>query len=156
MTRTFSHSLCHCTNLRRAARAATRIYDEYVRTSGLSIAQVALISVALDNPERPSGELGRLLGLDKFTLGRNLRPLLEGQMISIARGTTDRRTRTIRVTDTGMKAFEKASALWERAEAEFVKLVGAERSAVANGVSIHVASNLSNHTLVRGGDVSDI
>lgn len=156
MTRMFSHALCHCTNLRRAARAATRIYDEYVRPSGLSIAQVALISVALDNPESPSGELGRLLGLDKSTLGRNHRPLLESEMISIGRGLTDRRIRTIRVTETGLKAFEKASALWERAEAEFVRLIGAERSAVANGVSIHVALNLSNHTLVRGSDVSDI
>jgi len=156
MTRMFSHTLCHCTSLRRAARAATRIYDEYVRTSGLSIAQVALISMALDNPESPSGELGRLLGLDKSTLGRNLRPLLKGQMVSIARGQKDRRTRIVRVTDTGMKAFEKASALWERAEAEFVRLVGAERSAVANGVSIHVVSNLSDHTSVRGGDVADI
>lgn len=152
----FSHTLCHCTNLRRAARAATRLYDEYVRSSGLSIAQVALISVALENPERPSGELGRMLGLDKSTLGRNLRPLLQDQMISVARGTQDRRTRTIRVTEAGLRAFEKASELWGRAESEFVRMVGAERSAVASGVSIHIARNLTDQLPLRDGDRGDV
>jgi DNA-binding MarR family transcriptional regulator len=63
---------CACANLRRAARAVTRMYNRELQPSGLELTQVTLL-MALDRTgEITQGNLGKLLALDSTSLTRML------------------------------------------------------------------------------------
>lgn len=71
-------SQCLCINLRRAARGVSRYYDGALDGFGINVAQYSLLSnlARLDQPSISS--LAEAMGLDRSTLGRNLR-VLEGE-----------------------------------------------------------------------------
>ena len=74
---------CACKNLRRSARAVTRLYDEALRPSGLRITQFTLlVAVALSEPV-PITRLADALDLDRTTLARDLKPLTERGLLEI-------------------------------------------------------------------------
>jgi DNA-binding MarR family transcriptional regulator len=114
---------CHCTDLRRAARQITRLYDERLSPAGLTAAQYSLMR-AISKVERPSlTDLGAFLDLDRSTLGRNLRPLQQAGLVRVSLG-EDRRERTISVTAKGKVAIDTAMRLWTTAQAEVEEALG--------------------------------
>ncbi len=71
-------SQCLCTNLRRAARGVSRHYDGALDGFGINVAQYSLLC-NLQRLDQPSiSSLADAMGLDRSTLGRNLR-VLEGE-----------------------------------------------------------------------------
>jgi DNA-binding MarR family transcriptional regulator len=114
---------CACANLRRAARAVTRIYDRELRVVGLEPTQYSLL-LALDlKGETTQGELGALLTLDSTTLTRTLRLLIRHGWISGRQG-KDRRQRILRLTPEGRKKMKQARPYWERAQRKLRKSLG--------------------------------
>ena len=71
------------------------------RTEGLTITQLAL-----------------RLGLDRTTLTRNLRPLVNAGWIRIS-DTQDKRARTLYPTKSGRDLVKRAKPLWRKAEDAF-------------------------------------
>lgn len=68
-------SECICTHLRRAARGVSRHYDEALAGFGVNVAQFSLLR-HLQRLDRPSiTTLAEAMGLERSTLGRNLRVL---------------------------------------------------------------------------------
>src|SRR5260370_19239130 len=67
---------CACANLRRAARAGSRLYNRELRETGLEITQFTILMTLEISGEITQGELGRLLSLDSTTLSRILTPLV--------------------------------------------------------------------------------
>jgi DNA-binding MarR family transcriptional regulator len=111
---------CACKNLRRSARAVTRLYDETLRPSGLRITQFTLlIAVAIGEPV-PITRLADALSLDRTTLGRDLKPLTDRGLVAIRAG-DDRRTRVVRLTGQGRDALGRAYPLWQSAQARIVE-----------------------------------
>jgi DNA-binding MarR family transcriptional regulator len=111
---------CACKNLRRSARAVTRLYDETLRPSGLRITQFTLlIAVAIGEPV-PITRLADALSLDRTTLGRDLKPLTDRGLVEIRAG-DDRRTRVVRLTGQGRDALGRAYPLWQSAQARIVE-----------------------------------
>jgi DNA-binding MarR family transcriptional regulator len=125
---------CACRNLRRTARAVTRLYDETLRPSGLRITQFTLlVAVALSEPV-PITRLADALTLDRTTLARDLKPLTERELLEITAG-EDKRTRLVRLTRQGREAIGRAYPLWQRAQARIVEGSGADRwQSVATGL----------------------
>ncbi|MBV4492503.1 MarR family winged helix-turn-helix transcriptional regulator [Pseudomonas oryzicola] len=117
-------SECICTHLRRAARGVSRHYDEALAGFGINVAQFSLLR-HLQRLDRPSiTTLAEAMGLERSTLGRNLRVLEAEGLVALADG-DDQRNRVVLLTDTATQLLRVAHPAWERAQAELVERLGA-------------------------------
>lgn len=108
---------CYCVGFRRAAGAISSLYGEALAPVGLTISQYAILqSVSLLQPCSTSA-LAERLGLDRTTLVRTLKPLLEKGFIEDA-SEPNKRDRQLCLTQTGERTLEKAQPCWEAAQAE--------------------------------------
>jgi DNA-binding MarR family transcriptional regulator len=116
-------SHCNCMNVRRASRAATQFYDEVLKSSGLTIAQLSLLR-HIEGEELPTiSELANRMRIDRTTLNRNMKPLVDAGMIVINPG-KDSRTRRVALTEVGREAMVKGWALWGEAQASIKEYLG--------------------------------
>lgn len=99
---------CNCMNVRRASRSITQIYDEVLKPSGLTVAQMALLGhlVVMDEITTIT-DLAKRMRIDRTTLNRNMKPLIEGELITVKTG-KDVRTRQMRITEFGKIAVNQA------------------------------------------------
>jgi DNA-binding MarR family transcriptional regulator len=119
---------CLCTKLRRASRGVTRLYDEALADVGLNAAQFSLLR-NLQRLGQPSiSALAEAMGLDRSTLGRNLR-VVEGRGLLQLGGGSDQRSRQVALTDAGVRVLEQGAPLWERAQQELALRLGADKRA---------------------------
>ena len=110
---------CLCTLARRYARSLTECYDRALEPSGLKVTQLSLLR-AVDRLDKPSlTELSKATGLDRSTLGRNLRVLEKAGLIALVPG-EDERTRTPEITDKARRAVRKAKPLWETVQRQML------------------------------------
>ncbi|MGN8249144.1 MarR family winged helix-turn-helix transcriptional regulator [Pseudomonas sp. SMV7] len=117
-------SECICTHLRRAARGVSRHYDEALAGFGVNVAQFSLLR-HLQRLDRPSiTTLAEAMGLERSTLGRNLRVLEAEGLVALADG-DDQRNRVVLLTDAAKQLLHAAHPAWERAQAELVERLGA-------------------------------
>lgn len=116
-------SPCNCMNIRRASRAVTQFYDEVLKPSGITIAQLSLLRhLEIAEPVTIS-ELAKMMRIDRTTLNRNMKPLAYTGLIAINPG-KDSRTRQVMLTDAGKDAVAKAWALWGEAQASLKEYLG--------------------------------
>lgn len=117
---------CACYNLRRAARATTRLYDDFLRPSGLRSTQYSvLVAATLQGPVTVS-KLADLTVTERTTLTRNLTVLEKKGLILIESG-RDRRERQVAITEKGRQALAAATPLWEAAQAQIENGLGGDR-----------------------------
>ncbi|MED5612037.1 MULTISPECIES: MarR family winged helix-turn-helix transcriptional regulator [Pseudomonas] len=118
---------CLCTQLRRAARGVTRVYDDALQGIGLTVAQFSLLR-HLARLEQPSiSELAEAMGLDRSTLGRNLRPLQAEGLVVLQGDAGDQRNRLVLLTAAGRERLEQGAQPWEAAQRRMYERLGAER-----------------------------
>lgn len=119
---------CLCTKLRRASRGVTRLYDEALADVGLNAAQFSLLR-NLQRLGQPSiSALAEAMGLDRSTLGRNLR-VVEGRgLVQLDEG-ADQRSRQVALSDAGRQVLEQGAPLWERAQQQLALRLGADKRA---------------------------
>ena len=117
---------CTCHSLRKAARAVTQMYDEALRPAGLRPTQLSLL-YAVDH-EGPVGisDLAKTLVLDRTTLTRSLKPLLDQKLLEVVDG-PDRRQRPIAITSKGRDALARALPLWQEVQARLALGLGRSR-----------------------------
>ena len=114
---------CACANLRRAARAVTRMYNQELRSTGLELTQYTLLMALSLTGETTQGELGRLLALDTTSLTRMLRFLKKRQWIAVQSG-HDRRQRLLRLTPAGRRKLQQSEPRWKRSQDRLRKGLG--------------------------------
>ena len=109
---------CACTNLRRASRAVTQLFDTYLDEVGLKATQfTVLASLALAEEKPPTiGELADTLVLEQSSLSRNLAVLERVGFIRLVPGEEDRRERIVSLTRSGRSALVKAFPVWRKAQ----------------------------------------
>ncbi|WP_044874794.1 MarR family winged helix-turn-helix transcriptional regulator [Pseudomonas sp. LFM046] len=119
---------CLCTKLRRASRNVTRFYDDALVGVGLNVAQYSLLKhvTRLDQPSITS--LAEAMGLDRSTLGRNLK-VLEAKGLVQLEGGEDQRNRLVSLTPAGRKCIDAALKAWEEAQARMTERLGPEHRA---------------------------
>ncbi len=106
---------CTCANLRRAARAVTRMYNQELRPEGIEITQFTLLMVLDKAGEAPQGRLGEILAMDSTTLTRMLELSRKRGWVQSKEG-DDRRERIFRLTKAGLEKFHRASRRWRQAQ----------------------------------------
>ena len=117
---------CACHRVRTAARAVTRAYDDALRPVGLRATQlIVLVATAADDALSITA-LAKLMGMDRSTLTRNLRPLeAEGLIALGVEGW--RRSRTLEITKKGRARLREAVPLWEKAQQALQERLGERR-----------------------------
>jgi DNA-binding MarR family transcriptional regulator len=117
---------CACSNVRKAARAVTQLFDEVMQPTGLRSTQFTLLVAVALLGEAPVTKLSEALVMDRTTLARNLKPLESQGLLTVEAG-SDRRRHLVRLTERGNQALARALPYWEQAQHEVVMRLGQEQ-----------------------------
>lgn len=138
----FTH--CSAAALRMAARRVSQFYDAYLAPEGLKISQYSVLAIAARRREKPPtvNELAEELGMDRSTLGHNLRPLERDGLIALESDGADKRVRRVVVTELGRAKRRACRELWARAQSRFEEAFGTARAAELGGMLTVIAHEL--------------
>ena len=117
---------CLCHNARMASRVVSRAYDEALRPTGLRATQIAVLAAVGARGAHSIKSLADSLEMERTTLTRNLRPLEEQGLVSIA-PEGRHRSRTLTLTSAGKAALLGAFPLWENAQQSSMRQLGDQR-----------------------------
>jgi len=115
--------VCICSNLRRAARLVTNYFDKLLEPVGLRMSQATVLVVLYLAGVQTINEMAEKLELDRTTLTRDLQPLAQQSLLTIAPG-SDQRTRVVTLTPEGEAALLKVLPLWEQTQSYMVEGIG--------------------------------
>ncbi len=121
---------CTCARLRRLTRRITALYDRELAPTGLRVTQYSLLanlrrrSGAEGDAGVPVSALADALDMDRTTLTRNLRPLLDQGWVALAPDAADARVRRARITPHGQAVFDGAVPHWRAAQAFVNRTLG--------------------------------
>lgn len=138
-------SLCHCLNTRRASRAVTQFYEKVLEPSGLKVTQYSLLwHLELVEPAT-IGELAKTMRIDRTTLNRNMKPLIDVGLITVnsvekiihghgllykyvgqitVNSGEHSRSKQVTLTEIGRTALATAEVLWGEAQASLKEYMG--------------------------------
>lgn len=114
---------CVATNLGKANRIVSRIFEDAFRDVGISSPQFALLVALAITPGMTAGELSEFLGSDPSTVSRNTELMTKRGLISVEPG-ADRRVRTYFLTDDGNETVQSSVPRWKKAQRAALKRVG--------------------------------
>ena len=117
---------CACFDLRKATRAVSRMYDDFLRDEGLNITQFSLLRVIRTEKELSISTLGRYMVMDRTSITRALAPLERDGLIDTQPG-ADKRIRIVSVTNKGRKLVEEAEPKWRQAQEALIETIGEDR-----------------------------
>lgn len=128
------HVECHCTTLRRTAQHLTHVYDRALEDIGLKVTQYSLLRM-IDRLDAPNlMKLSEATGLDRSTLGRNVRVLERMKLVTLASGEADERATVVALTSKGHVTLNDAIAVWRKTQKKIEHALGPEMIA-----QLHVA-----------------
>lgn len=122
-----SKNVCTCFHLRRAARQVSQVYDRELAAVDLSLNEYSILRHARRKPCLMTA-LADSLGMQRTTLTRNLRPLVDAGWLQETRG-EDARQRVISITAAGLKRLAEAKPHWQRAQKRIDHLFGSAPAA---------------------------
>ena len=134
---------CICTALRQVAAQSTAHYDTVLAPSGIKVTMFRLLRRIEAASSVTITELAEIVGLDRSTLGRNLRVLEKQSLIAIRTG-DDGRARRVSLTRIGQEKLQEAVPLWREAQREYSQIMGADTLALLDHVIEQTAT--SKHT----------
>lgn len=121
-------NVANCTNanLRKATRIVAQVYDAALRPVGLRGTQFTLLATMAESGDTPMTRLADELVMDRTTLTRNLKPLVEEGFVRVVQE-EDHRVRIVRLTGRGKAVLEKARHFWREAQSRLVGRLGRKR-----------------------------
>jgi DNA-binding MarR family transcriptional regulator len=111
----FATRACKCWALRRASRAVTQHYEASFRGTELRATQFTLLAILAQTGPLPLTELAAMVGLERTSLTRNLRPLEKKGFVRTM-ADHDQRVRRIAITNKGEAAALTALDAWNQAQ----------------------------------------
>ncbi|HTS53888.1 MAG TPA: MarR family winged helix-turn-helix transcriptional regulator [Burkholderiales bacterium] len=120
---------CTCFKLRRLTRRVTAVYDRALSVAGMRVTQYSLLGHLRGLRGVPMSELAEMLDMDRTTLTRNLRPLLEAGWVEVRASDEDARVRLVQLTSAGEERWRAARTCWRQAQDEVSATIGADRLA---------------------------
>jgi DNA-binding MarR family transcriptional regulator len=100
------------------------VYDRALAAAGLRVTQYSLLAQARTLRAVPVSQLAGALDMDRTTLTRNLKPLLQAGWVEVEPSPDDARVRVVRVTPAGDAQWQAARSHWRRAQAEVNAAIG--------------------------------
>lgn len=116
---------CVCFNMRKATRFVTQFYDSSLKSTGLRVTQLSLMTAIRVMGPTSFKSLSEAIGMDQTTLSRNIGLLLKRGLVEMEPG-ADLRTRTISLTQSGHEGLNQAYPLWKAAQTEIVSKIGSD------------------------------
>jgi DNA-binding MarR family transcriptional regulator len=116
---------CACTTLRKASRALSRLYDDALAGTGLTINQFSILRTLAREGDLPLSRLADRLVTDRTSLYRALTPIERAGWISIGDAKTGK-ARIAAITPAGHDAIRSAAPLWEATQRHIVGALGAD------------------------------
>jgi DNA-binding MarR family transcriptional regulator len=135
-----NYLLCNNDTLRKAARNLTRLYDNVLAPSALSIGQLSIL-IHIDELGTPTIKgLAKVLVMDESALGHSLKPLIRDGLVRLVPNPADRRSKLVTLTKTGLKKYQQTAMLWSDAQNKFEQVFGVEKAAVLRIAMITLTS----------------
>jgi DNA-binding MarR family transcriptional regulator len=113
---------CYCTQFRRSANALSRIYDDELRAVGLKISQFSLLRGLDRLVEASLTEVANEVALDKTTISRNIKILIDAGWVEIL-PQQDARIKIARLSEAGRCKLRESEVHWRRAQQRVEKEV---------------------------------
>jgi DNA-binding MarR family transcriptional regulator len=129
-----STSGCTCFKLRRLTRRVTAVYDRALAPAGIRVTQYSVLAQVRRLRGVSMSDLADALDMDRTTLTRNLKPLLDAGWVEVRPSAEDARVRVVHITALGETQFQGARTYWRRAQAEVNTTVGSEDLNVLHGL----------------------
>jgi DNA-binding MarR family transcriptional regulator len=130
---------CTCLRLRSITRGVTQLYDHLLAPAGITIGQFGILARLYGaglrgRPALPIGMLAEQHSMDPTTLTRNLKPLVVSGLVEDGRDESDRRVRTVSLTESGRACLTQAIPHWREAQRHIETALGTETMLVLNGL----------------------
>lgn len=113
---------CLCASLRKAAAASTELYNQALEPVGLNVTMFRLMRHTSDLETPSISDLAASMGLERSTLGRNLR-VLERQGLVQLGGGEDARAKTVALSPKGRAVLQKANPLWQAVQYQLAAIL---------------------------------
>jgi DNA-binding MarR family transcriptional regulator len=131
---------CLMTRTRRISRIITNIYDEALRTHGVSAPQFSLLVLIAHLGPASRAEIGRANNQERSTLTRNLALLLEEGWVEEMAPEGGSRSRPIVISKAGRELLVSAAPAWRSAQVIAKQLLGEEGAAAMVDVADSIPS----------------
>ncbi|HEX4985103.1 MAG TPA: MarR family transcriptional regulator [Burkholderiales bacterium] len=123
VARTMEHPVaCTGARLRRVTRRVTAFYEHHMRATGLKLTQYSLL-VQLSETPQPLSALAARMEIDRTTLTRSLKPLLDQGAVVQSAG-ADARQKLFSLTRSGARLREQARGQWRHAQLALERHLG--------------------------------
>ncbi len=117
---------CYCTQFRRASNALTRIYDSALSPVGLRITQFSLLRSLGRLGMANTTQLAAESALDRTTISRNVKLLIESGWVDVEEAKGDKRERVLTLNKAGKQKIADAMPFFLAAQQTVEK--GTEKS----------------------------
>lgn len=120
-----TRTTCLATRVRQISRIVTRVYDDALRSLGITASQFTLLTQLAQQDGITAVEIGFTLDIEKSTLSRNLKRLLALNLI-IMDPPAGRRGRGLHLTPSGQSVIKEAYPVWQEAQRRATAVMGAD------------------------------
>ncbi|MDO4326683.1 MAG: MarR family winged helix-turn-helix transcriptional regulator [bacterium] len=118
MGKRIDNTVCHCLKMRRSAENVIHFYDNILAPSGVTVRQYSLLRAISEHSGCNVRELSEATLLDRSTLARSLKPLIQTGYITDQKA-SGARDSVLELTDQGVSVCKEAAGLWEIAQHQF-------------------------------------
>jgi len=112
-----------------ATRVVNRHYDTTLAPAGITTTAYSILSRLDREGSQPIGALAARMALDRTTLSRELRPLVDSGLLAVRTDDADTRRRVVELTAAGRRKLARALPLWRQAQDELAGAFGPDRTA---------------------------
>lgn len=137
---------CYCVQFRRATRAVSELYAQALCPSGVTPCQFTILNTVSELQPCTTSAIAKRIGLDRTTLVRSLKPLIEKGLVEdmSQKGARDRR---LCVSPEGDRVLADAMPRWNAAQALMEERVGADILAAVR----EIPGSLTKQPVERSG-----
>ncbi len=137
---------CYCVQFRRATRAVSELYAQALCPSGVTPCQFTILNTVSELQSCTTSAIAKRIGLDRTTLVRSLKPLIEKGLVEdmSQKGARDRQ---LCVSPEGDRVLADAMPRWNAAQALMEERVGADILAAVR----EIPGSLTKQPVERSG-----
>jgi DNA-binding MarR family transcriptional regulator len=106
------------------------VYDRALSVAGMRVTQYSLLGHLRGLSGVPMSELAEMLDMDRTTLTRNLKSLIDSGWVKVRASDEDARVRLVQLTPLGEDRWKAARTYWRRAQDEVNATIGPSSLAV--------------------------
>ena len=124
---------CISTRIRQLSRIITRVYDDALRSLGITASQFTLLTQLAQQDGITAVEIGHALDIEKSTLSRNLKRLLQDGFLTMD-PPAGRRGRGLHLTPKGEMVITQGFPVWREAQTRTIRVLGPESRSILDGL----------------------